>query len=142
MPNWRSVMPTSDYIAGSTKSLICDDVRTEVSGKFTLVGVYPDDAIQVGKFPHTLVCNFWCQLIPKKLGQHHLNVRVIDVKNSRPLLSDLLTTNTVTLAGSVPWALSLRLADVPGPTKFEVQIQFPKEEWIPVGRFELRTSAT
>ena len=60
-------------------SVLCDDVRREVNGKFILIGLF--EAIATPQFPATYqqlhVVNRWCN----GAGSYHQKVRIVDGEN-------------------------------------------------------------
>src|SRR4051812_47095352 len=54
-------------------ALICDDIRTENTGKQILIGVYGDDII-VGMFPSVVVVALWMRFRFDEVGMHPLEL--------------------------------------------------------------------
>lgn len=61
-------------------SVVCDDVRREMNGKFMLLGIF--EAITARKFPAThpalFVANRWC----KGEGEFTQKIRIVNTKDS------------------------------------------------------------
>jgi hypothetical protein len=66
-----------DTIAASISfCLVCDDVRKEMSGKDTLVGVYSGDLV-VETLPATLMIALYIGFTPSQTGLQQLRVRAL-----------------------------------------------------------------
>lgn len=57
-------------------ALLCDDVRTEVTGKEIIIGVYSGN-IMASSFPANMLLCIWAQYMPKRVGDVEIELRIV-----------------------------------------------------------------
>lgn len=117
--------------------IVCDDVRSEIGGKFVLVGVYPGNVILVRHFPYELRFWIWAVLVCKKEGSFDAQVRFKATDGTVGGLNR--TTFTNSKAGGLTASRMACKLEVSGPHRFDAQFCFAGEEgWLTIGHFEVR----
>jgi hypothetical protein len=74
-------------------AILCEDIRMEITGKFSLAGVFGSDmaVLQLqGPFP----CGVFAEMLPEELGQYNCDFRVIDA-SSKELIRGMIPINTM-----------------------------------------------
>jgi hypothetical protein len=117
--------------------ILCDDVRTEVSQKEILIGVYNQDVI-VPAYPATLRCAVWIEYESAESGTHSLELRVLTPSgNPAPLIGFELTfleAGTATFSFS---GLPLRLEH---DGEIVIQQKLAGADWVAIKRKQVRRS--
>jgi hypothetical protein len=108
-------------------TVVCDEVRKEVSGKFFLIGVY-GDAIVVPSLPRQVTVSLWCHIVPKALG-----LMTIEVMMEGP--DDQKATGTIQaliVAQDQPFGMHIgpMILDVPksGEVQFSLRM-LNEDQW-------------
>lgn len=78
----RDMMSEGKSLVDFVFALPCDDVRTEVTGKDIIIGVYPGN-IAVPSFPANMLLCIWFQFWPKGLGDTGVEVRLLGPNNAQ-----------------------------------------------------------
>lgn len=78
--------------------IFCDDIRPEVSGKQTLVGVYPNGMMYGGLFPGSIRVATWVRVSGLTAGPHKLH---FVVRPPGSVLDDMGMTTDVMV--NAPW---------------------------------------
>jgi hypothetical protein len=66
-------------------TIVCDDVRKEVTNKEILIGVYSGDIV-VPSFPAWLPIAFWIEANAKEVGHQEVDFRLTVLDNKPPML--------------------------------------------------------
>ncbi len=87
--------------------LICDDVREELNGKFTLIGTYPD-GISVSATPAQLSISLWITIRVSEKGTFPLHIKLNGPKENDELkISGLLKIDEVTGKPIIPLTFNI-----------------------------------
>lgn len=118
--------------------LLCDDVRTEDTGKSIIIGVY-NDSVQVNEFPVNLRPVYWLQVDHREVGDFNFLFRGVIRGSETAVISGRVDGSAIRQGvgsikiGPIPLALE-------EPADVEFQAQVPDDVWVTLGsmRFELR----
>ncbi len=78
--------------------LVCDDVRREISSKDILIGVY-SSTINIPSLPANVNLCFWMLVLPKKLGNLVIDLKIEIPGNPNPALVKVETEVVAPIRG-------------------------------------------
>jgi hypothetical protein len=115
-------------------TVICDDVRREISGKDVIVGAYGGNLI-VGRFPTTLMLAFWIQLNAREAGTRTVQFRI----SGPPESEHLSVAVKAAVAKEGPSAIFLPPTPIVASAPFELVVQMQEEgaEWRDLRRVQI-----
>jgi len=121
------------------QSVVCDEVRKEVTGKEILIGVYGDDII-VGAFPATLLLSLWVRARFDLAGDWAALFQVVG-KSGRQLLTPQVA---ILRSPGVNHLVSITFGGIPlqleGPEQIKFQWHFGGGDWHTIGEIEIKAS--
>ncbi len=120
-------------------SIICDDVRKEVTGKDILIGVY-SGMVTVPSYPITFTSAFWFEIEPKALGSIDFAFKIAAPSGNPPIevggTMQVVTLETSTFAfGGIP-------LHVEHDGDIVVSFRTGKNEWTEVKRKKVVRAST
>jgi len=116
---------------------ICEDVRSEVGGQQTLVGVYPGNVIVVKSFPHPVSFLFWAVTMVMRKGSLAGQFRWLARDGSTVFVSN--ANFNVSVANYIlPMKFPAKF-DVAQPGPLEAQIKLAEDDWRTIGRLLVST---
>ncbi|PSS59834.1 hypothetical protein C6558_36020 [Ensifer sp. NM-2] len=92
-------------------TIFCDDVRQEISGKHTLVGVYGSDIRSQGH--GTIKIWIWMRVSGLKVGEHEFDISLIAPNQRAPFAGARGTMEVLSAEFPVPMSL--------GPFSFKIR---------------------
>lgn len=115
--------------------ILCDDVRSEIGGKFVLVGVYPGNVIVLRNFPAKISVTTWMVFTIQKGGNFRAKFRHKMQDGSHGGMGTTSFANMV--AGKLTTCKVSAEFELSDPQTVELQLQFPDEDWTTLGQFEI-----
>lgn len=113
-------------------SLVCDEVRREMTGKDIIIGAY-GSGITVPNFPILVALAMWCQILPLKAGQLILEI-MWKVADQKPIMGRLSATINVPEDPFAMFAPSVPL-EIHAEGNIEIYFrELGEEDWILVQR--------
>ena len=118
--------------------IICDDIRTEVGGKRTLVGVYPGNIVSVpNEFPREVVLSIWSSVYSTKARELSWDLRVVRCDDRATTFVDTFTASAKDISSLVPCTFRV-FCQVSKVGRLEVQIRAKGDtDWLALGTFEV-----
>jgi len=90
----------NDFEIGAV--VVCDEIRKEITQKDLLIGVYAGDIV-VPQFPIWINVAVWMEVMPKKLGEEQMRMRISlggkAIEVNVQLTINAMTTTAVVLTG-------------------------------------------
>ena len=108
-------------------ALLCDDIRSEINNKHTLVGVYEGDIV-VPAFPCSIPAALYIEGEVKKPGDTQIVLRMSGPGNDETVFNAKFSTTTKNDAVSVPIRLPAVRMGQAGTFRFEANAD--NEKWV------------
>jgi hypothetical protein len=131
-------MPNDKHLKEILKYVICEDVRTEIGGKYMLIGIYPDDSILISRFPHVLTFVVWTVVRATKAGQQTPRFRVIDPVSSKIFQDGILTINVRDVTNVTVSVLRFSF-QIDKAADFDIQVCYSDQEIYSFGKVHVKT---
>jgi hypothetical protein len=119
-------------------ALLCEDIRQEMTGKFSLAGVFASD-LMTPNFAAPMTCGVFAEVIAEEAGKLHVEFRVTD-GDGKLFTAGEIQTFFVT-PGKQPFVFGpfQFTAAGYGPIRFQWRLHGRKQaRWVTVKSFDLR----
>lgn len=115
-------------------AIICEDIRQEVSGKFSLAGVY-GSGVNVTNLPATMIMGVFAEVSFHLIGEFEPQFRVIDDAGAISITGNMkLSVNNL---DTFPLVLGAFPISVTGPGEVKFQWKFPHSAWQTIKSFKV-----